>query len=231
MIELKNINKVYNIGNESLTALDDVNFSVREGEYTSIMGPSGSGKSTLMNVLGLLDTFDSGTFHLNGKDISNLSENEKAIIRNAELGFVFQSFNLMPRLNLLENVALPLIYSGVNKNSRKRRAKNALYQVGLENFMSHKPNEISGGQRQRVAIARAIINNPSFLLADEPTGNLDSKNTLDILKLFQDLNTNHGTTIIIVTHEAEVAQYTKRIVNFQDGHIINDYMVEDRQKL
>lgn len=228
MIQLKNIVKTYKTGDELLIALNHIDFNVREGEFTSIMGPSGSGKSTMMNILGLLDSFDSGSFYLNKKDISKLSEEQKAEVRNKELGFVFQSFNLMPKLNLLENVELPLIYSGISRNSRRRRAKNALNQVGLGKFAKHKPNEISGGQKQRVAIARAIVNNPSFLLADEPTGNLDTKNTLEILKIFQDLNQHYGTTIIIVTHEPEVAQYTKRVVDFKDGNIIRDYMVENR---
>lgn len=228
MIHLENIIKTYHTGDEVLTALNNINFHVKEGEFTSIMGPSGSGKSTLMNILGLLDSFDSGHFYLNKKNISELSEQEKAKVRNEELGFVFQSFNLMPKLNLLENVELPLIYSGNGKNNRRRRAKKALRQVGLDKFEKHKPNEISGGQKQRVAIARAIVNNPAFLLADEPTGNLDTKNTLEILKIFQDLNNNYGTTIIIVTHEPEVAQYTKRVVDFKDGNIINDFTVENR---
>lgn len=228
MIHLENVIKTYHTGDEVLTALNNINFHVKEGEFTSIMGPSGSGKSTLMNILGLLDSFDSGNFYLNKKNISDLSEQEKAKVRNEELGFVFQSFNLMPKLNLLENVELPLIYSGNGKNNRRRRAKKALRQVGLDKFEKHKPNEISGGQKQRVAIARAIVNNPAFLLADEPTGNLDTKNTLEILKIFQDLNNNYGTTIIIVTHEPEVAQYTKRVVDFKDGNIINDFTVENR---
>ena len=194
------------------------------------MGPSGSGKSTMMNILGLLDRFDDGTYLLNGKDVTHLTDIESAKVRNQEIGFVFQSFNLMPRMTLLENVALPLVYAGVSKSERKKRALKALEQVGLADRVHHRPNAISGGQKQRVAIARAIVNAPVVLMADEPTGNLDSKTTMEIMKIFQDLNDN-GTTVVMVTHEPDVAQYTKRIVSFKDGEIIADNSVPERKKL
>ncbi|SEK60853.1 putative ABC transport system ATP-binding protein [Carnobacterium iners] len=222
MIELKNIVKTYRTGDESLVALDDVTLSITDGEFTAIMGPSGSGKSTLMNILGLLDQFDSGTYFLNGVDVSKLSDNEGAHVRNKEVGFVFQSFNLMPRMTLLENVELPMIYAGIPAKERKKRALKALERVGLANRVKHKPNEISGGQKQRVAIARAIVNNPSVLMADEPTGNLDSKTAIGILRIFQELNVE-GTTIVMVTHEPEVAIYTKRILSFFDGALKEDH--------
>lgn len=185
------------------------------------MGPSGSGKSTLMNILGLLDRFDSGTYMLNDQNVSDLTDNESAKVRNKEIGFVFQSFNLMPRMSVLENVELPLVYAGVKAKERRERALQALERVDLSNRVKHKPNEISGGQKQRVAIARAIVNNPSVLMADEPTGNLDSKTTVDIMRIFQELNAE-GTTILMVTHEPEVALYTKRIVTFRDGVLVSD---------
>lgn len=221
MIELKNIVKSYRTGSESLVALDDVSLSIASGEFTAIMGPSGSGKSTLMNMLGLLDQFDSGTYFLNGTDVSKLSDDEAAHVRNKEIGFVFQSFNLMPRMTILENVELPMVYAGVTAKERKKRALKALERVGLANRVKHRPNEISGGQKQRVAIARAIVNNPSVLMADEPTGNLDSKTATDILRIFQELNAE-GTTIVMVTHEPEVAVYTKRILSFFDGALLSD---------
>ncbi|WP_027108231.1 ABC transporter ATP-binding protein [Lacticigenium naphthae] len=227
MIEIKDIVKIYRTGSETLTALDHVTLTIQEGEFTSIMGPSGSGKSTLMNILGLLDSFDSGKYFLNGKDVSDLTDDERAAIRNKEIGFVFQSFNLMPRMNVLENVQLPLVYAKVPMKERKRRAEEALKRVGLENRMYHKTNEISGGQKQRVAIARAIVNNPSVLMADEPTGNLDSKTTLDILRIFQQLN-EEGTTIVMVTHESEMSAYTKRIISFRDGILQSDELQEPK---
>ncbi|MDN6627097.1 MAG: ABC transporter ATP-binding protein, partial [Pisciglobus halotolerans] len=205
--------KIYNAGGEPLVALDKITLSIKEGEFTAIMGPSGSGKSTLMNILGLLDHFDSGTYFLNGNNVSNLSDDESAHVRNKELGFIFQSFNLMPRMTILENVELPMVYASVSKRERRERSIKALERVGLGNRLKHRPNEISGGQKQRVAIARAIVNNPSVLVADEPTGNLDSKTSLDIMKIFQDLN-NEGTTVVMVTHEPDVAEYTKRVVSF-----------------
>ncbi|MTD41732.1 ATP-binding cassette domain-containing protein [Erwinia sp. CPCC 100877] len=230
MIDLKDVVKIYQTGAEELMALKHVSLHIAEGEFTSIMGPSGSGKSTMMNILGLLDRFDEGTYHLNGQDVSNLTSNESARVRNREIGFVFQSFNLMPRMTLLDNVALPMVYSGISAKERKDRALEALAKVGLADRVDHRPNAISGGQKQRVAIARAIVNNPAVLMADEPTGNLDSKTTLEIMKIFQDLNDN-GTTVVMVTHEPDVAQYTKRIVSFKDGEIIDDNLVTDRKTL
>lgn len=218
MITMKDVTKTYQMGEEVVTALDNVSLTVEEGEFTSIMGPSGSGKSTIMNILGLLDKFDSGSYTLNGINVSDHDDEELAKIRNKEIGFVFQSFNLLPRMNLLENVMLPLVYAKVPKKERQQRAKEALERVGLGNRLYHKTNEISGGQTQRVAIARAIVNNPSVLMADEPTGNLDSKTTKTIMRIFQELN-DEGTTIIMVTHEPEMAQYTKRIVHVRDGKI------------
>ncbi|EOT43216.1 MULTISPECIES: ABC transporter ATP-binding protein [Enterococcus] len=230
MIDLKNVVKIYRTGGEELMALKHVDLHIAEGEFTSIMGPSGSGKSTMMNILGLLDRFDDGTYLLNGKDVTHLTDIESAKVRNQEIGFVFQSFNLMPRMTLLENIALPLVYAGVSKSERKKRALKALEQVGLADRVHHRPNAISGGQKQRVAIARAIVNDPVVLMADEPTGNLDSKTTMEIMKIFQDLNDN-GTTVVMVTHEPDVAQYTKRIVSFKDGEIIADNSVPERKKL
>ncbi|MGM0217705.1 ABC transporter ATP-binding protein [Enterococcus sp. AZ126] len=230
MIDLKDVVKIYRTGGEELEALKHVSLHIAEGEFTSIMGPSGSGKSTMMNILGLLDRFDEGTYHLNGQDVTNLTSNESARVRNKEIGFVFQSFNLMPRMSLLDNVALPMVYSGISAKERKDRALEALRKVGLADRVAHRPNAISGGQKQRVAIARAIVNDPAVLMADEPTGNLDSKTTLEIMKIFQDLN-NAGTTVVMVTHEPDVAQYTKRIVSFRDGEIIDDQPVSERKTL
>lgn len=230
LIDLKDVVKIYRTGGEELMALKHVSLHIAEGEFTSIMGPSGSGKSTMMNILGLLDRFDEGTYHLNGQDVTNLTSNESAHVRNKEIGFVFQSFNLMPRMSLLDNVALPMVYSGISPKERKERALEALRKVGLADRVTHRPNAISGGQKQRVAIARAIVNDPAVLMADEPTGNLDSKTTLEIMKIFQDLN-NAGTTVVMVTHEPDVAQYTKRIVSFKDGEIIDDQPVKERKTL
>ena len=227
MIQVKDIVKTYTTGSETLVALDTISLEIMAGEFTAIMGPSGSGKSTLMNIIGLLDRFDSGTYILNGQNVSDLNDNESAKVRNKEIGFVFQSFNLMPRMSILENVALPLVYAGVKPKERKERALAALERVGLSNRVKHKPNEISGGQKQRVAIARAIVNEPSVLMADEPTGNLDSKTTVDIMRIFQELNTE-GTTIVMVTHEPEVALYTKRIVTFRDGALVNDQLQQQK---
>ena len=221
MIDLKDIVKIYRTGGEELVALKEISLHIAEGEFTSIMGPSGSGKSTMMNILGLLDRFDSGTYILNGQNLTGLSDNESAHVRNKEIGFVFQSFNLMPRMTILENVELPMVYAGIPAKERKERALKALDRVGLSDRVKHRPNEISGGQKQRVAIARAIVNTPAVLMADEPTGNLDSKTTLEIMRIFQELNAE-GTTIVMVTHEPEVAAYTKRIVSFRDGEIQDD---------
>lgn len=230
MIEVTDVVKKYVIGEIDFTALKKVSLKIEKGEFTSIMGPSGSGKSTFMNILGCLDRMNSGKYLLNGKDISNLSDDELAFIRNKEIGFVFQAFNLLPRMTVLENVELPMVYAGVPLKERKERALEVLNKVNLSDRIKHRPNEISGGQKQRVAIARAIVNNPSVLMADEPTGNLDSKSTIEIMKIFQDLN-NEGTTIIMVTHEPEVAEFTKRTVKFRDGEIVQDEVVKNRLQL
>lgn len=221
MIELKNISKFYNMGGETLTALDNVSVKVRQGDFTSIMGPSGSGKSTLMNITGLLDNFDEGEYILNSQNISEHPDKELAHIRNKEIGFIFQSFNLMPRMTVLENVTLPLIYAGVGLKERNERATEALAKVGLADRVNHRPNEISGGQKQRVAIARAIVNNPAVILADEPTGNLDTKTAEEIIRIFQELN-REGATILMVTHEREIADFSKKIIHLRDGKIIEE---------
>lgn len=216
LIELQHIQRRYIMGTETLYALKDVSLQIFKGEYVALMGPSGSGKSTLMNILGALDTPSNGKYILNGTDVSDMEDNELADIRNREIGFVFQTFNLLPRLTSQENVALPLIYAGVRKEERQERAAKVLTAVGLGDRMTHKPNELSGGQRQRVAVARALINNPSIILADEPTGNLDTKTSVEIMQLFEDLH-NQGNTIIIVTHEEDIAQRAKRIIRLRDG--------------
>ena len=221
IIETQAIAKMYRMGGETVHALKSITIQVQRGEYVAFMGPSGSGKSTLMNIIGCLDTPTSGTYHLNENDVSDLSENELATIRNKEIGFVFQTFNLLPRSSSLDNVALPLIYAGVGKAEREERALQVLTSVGLGDRYGHKPNELSGGQRQRVAIARALINNPSIILADEPTGNLDSKTSYDVMELFQDLH-DQGNTIIMVTHEDDIAHYAHRIVRLKDGLIETD---------
>lgn len=230
MIEVTNIVKRYVTGEIDFTALKGINLKIEKGEFTSIMGPSGSGKSTFMNILGCLDKMDSGIYMLNGQNVSNLSSNELALVRNKEIGFVFQAFNLLPRLTVLDNVILPMIYAGVPAKERRERAMEALKRVGLQDRVKHKPNEISGGQKQRVAIARAIVNKPNVIMADEPTGNLDTKSTVEILKIFQDIN-DEGATVVMVTHEPDVAVYTKRIVRFIDGEIMSDEAVKDRIRL
>lgn len=230
MIELRNVLKRYKTGEIDYLALNNVSLEIKEGEFTSIMGPSGSGKSTLMNILGALDKMDSGEYILNDKEVSNLSDDELAYFRNKEIGFVFQAFNLLPKMSILENVELPLVYAGLNQKDRRKRAIEALEKVGLANKLKNKPTEISGGQKQRVAIARAIAGNPSVIMADEPTGNLDTKSTFEIMKIFQDLN-DEGVTIIMVTHEPDVAKYTKRIVMVKDGSIVEDKEVENRIRL
>lgn len=227
MIKIDDIKKVYATGEINLTALKGVSLEIKPGEFVSIMGPSGCGKSTLMNVLGCLDKMTSGKYILNGKDISGLVDNDLAEIRCREIGFVFQSFNLLPRMTILENVELPMVYAGVSRKERREKALEALSRVNLSDRIKHRPNEISGGQKQRVAIARAIVNNPSVILADEPTGNLDTKVTKEIMKIIQQLN-NDGATVLLVTHEADVAQYSKRIIHMLDGEIINDNEVNNR---
>lgn len=227
MIEVKDVYKTYKTGNIIFTALKGVSFKVEKGEFTSIMGPSGSGKSTLMNILGCLDRLDKGQYILNGKDVSHMGDNELARVRNKEIGFVFQNFNLLPRMTILENVELPMVYGGISSKDRRERALSALEKVGLTNWIKHRPNEISGGQKQRVAIARAIVNSPSVIMADEPTGNLDSQVSEDVMRIFQNLN-NEGSTIIMVTHEPDIAQYTKRLVKVKDGIIITDERVKNR---
>ena len=229
IIETINISKRYVMGHEVVDALKSITISINKGEYVAFMGPSGSGKSTLMNIVGALDTPSGGTYILNGKDVSNMSENELAEIRNKEIGFVFQTFNLLPRNSSLENVALPLIYAGYGKSDRTEKALKALKDVGLENRARHKPNELSGGQRQRVAIARALVNDPSIILADEPTGNLDTKTSYDIMELFDELH-KRGNTIIMVTHEEDIAQYAHRIVRLRDGLVESDKINENVKK-
>jgi putative ABC transport system ATP-binding protein len=221
IISTENISKRYIMGSEIIDALKSITISINKGEYVAFMGPSGSGKSTLMNIVGCLDTPTGGTYILNGKDVSNMSENELAEIRNKEIGFVFQTFNLLPRSSSLENVALPLIYAGISKQEREERALQALINVGLGDRAKHKPNELSGGQRQRVAIARALVNDPSIILADEPTGNLDTKTSYEIMELFDQLH-RKGNTIIMVTHEDDIAHYAHRIVRLRDGLIESD---------
>jgi len=221
LIEIRNIVKLYIMGTEELYALKGISVNIKKNEYVAIMGPSGSGKSTLMNIVGCLDTPSSGEYFLNGKNVSEMDDDELAEIRNREIGFVFQTFNLLARSNALHNVELPLIYCGLSKADRIEKAEEALYNVGLEDRMNHKPNELSGGQRQRVAIARALVNNPSIILADEPTGNLDSKTGEEIMALLEELN-QKGNTIIIVTHEEEVAHHAHRIIKIRDGMIESD---------
>ncbi len=221
IIRIKGIKKFYKVGNQEVRALNGVDIIIHKNEYVAIMGPSGSGKSTMMNILGCLDSPTDGSYILNGTDVSKMDDNELAEVRNKEIGFVFQSFNLLPRYTALDNVALPLIYSGDGKAERDRRAKETLASVDLTDRMHHKPNELSGGQRQRVAVARALVNKPSIILADEPTGNLDSKTSIDIMKLFADIH-NQGNTIIVVTHEEDIAKHARRIIRLRDGVIESD---------
>jgi putative ABC transport system ATP-binding protein len=227
MLKIQELCKTYKIGDQEVRAVDGVNFEVAQHEFVSIMGTSGSGKSTMMNILGCLDKPTSGSYFLDEVDVAKMKDVELAKVRNKKIGFVFQSFNLLPKLTSLQNVELPMIYAGASGKERREKAMWALEKVNLADRMNHKPNELSGGQRQRVAIARSLVNDPVILLADEPTGNLDSRSTREIMGIFQDLN-NEGATIVMVTHEPDVAQYTKRIVLFKDGKIINDHAVEDR---
>ena len=225
LIDIQNITKIYQMGTQEVRALAGVTLSIEANEYVAIMGPSGSGKSTMMNVLGCLDTPTSGDYFLNNENVSEMTDDELARIRNREIGFVFQTFNLLPRVNCLQNVELPLVYSGLRKGKRREMAAGALTSVGLGDRMDHKPNELSGGQRQRVAVARALVNNPSILLADEPTGNLDSKTSEEIMQLFESLH-QAGNTILVVTHEEDIAQHARRIIRLRDGLIETDQRVE-----
>lgn len=221
LIDLAGLRRAYTLGNETLVALEDVTLQINKGEYVALMGPSGSGKSTLMNILGCLDSPNGGLYSLNGKQVSEMTDNELADIRNKEIGFVFQSFNLLPRQSALENVALPLIYAGISKAERLKRAEEILKMVGLGDRVMHKPNELSGGQRQRVAIARALVNKPFIILADEPTGNLDTKTSMEIMDLLDEIH-EKGNTIILVTHEEDIAQRAKRVIRLRDGKVESD---------
>lgn len=225
IINISDLGKVYKNGKISVSALRHVDLSIDKGEFISIMGPSGSGKSTLMNIIGCLDRSTSGCYQLDGVDISKLDAKALAKIRNLKIGFVFQSFNLLPRMTALRNVELPMIYAGIGAKERRKRAIEALERVALKDRMNHKPNEMSGGQKQRVAIARALVNKPAIILADEPTGNLDSYSSEEVMAVFQDLN-REGVTIILVTHEPDIAEHTKRFVKFRDGLMVEDRLVE-----
>ncbi len=221
VIRIENLTRFYTIGEETVRALNGINLSIQKNEYVALMGPSGSGKSTLMNIIGCLDTPTSGEYFLNGPNVAQLSDSELAAIRNKEIGFVFQTFNLLPRLTALQNVALPLVYAGIPEAERLKKAKEVLEQVGLGNRMTHKPNELSGGQRQRVAVARALVNHPSIILADEPTGNLDTKTSEEIMQLL-DIIHEAGNTIVLVTHEEDIALHAKRVVRMRDGIVESD---------
>jgi putative ABC transport system ATP-binding protein len=221
IIKIRGIKKFYKVGNQEVKALNGVDIVINKNEYVAIMGPSGSGKSTMMNILGCLDSPTDGLYILNGTDVSKMDDNDLAEVRNKEIGFIFQSFNLLPRYTALDNVSLPLIYSGIGRSERDSRAKETLESVDLSDRMHHKPNELSGGQRQRVAVARALVNNPSIILADEPTGNLDSKTSRDIMNLFSEIH-KKGNTIIVVTHEEDIAKHAKRIIRLRDGIIESD---------
>ncbi|MBP9133290.1 MAG: ABC transporter ATP-binding protein [Saprospiraceae bacterium] len=221
MILVEKLTKTYVMGAQTLHALREISFNIKKNEYVALMGPSGSGKSTLMNILGCLDSPTSGSYYLNQTNVSQMKDADLAIVRNKEIGFVFQTFNLLPRISALDNVAIPLIYAGITKKERLERAKHVLQMVGLADRMDHRPNELSGGQRQRVAIARAIVNNPAIILADEPTGNLDSKTSVEIMSIFSEIH-RAGNTVILVTHEPDIAEYAHRIIRLKDGLIEND---------
>ncbi|WP_010253875.1 ABC transporter ATP-binding protein [Myroides injenensis] len=225
IIDIKDIKRDFRLGSEIVKVLKGVNLQIKRGEYVALMGPSGSGKSTLMNILGCLDTPTSGLYILNGKDVSSLKDDQLAEIRNKEIGFVFQTFNLLPRTTALDNVALPMIYAGKSSSERKERATEVLNLVGLSDRMDHHPNQLSGGQRQRVAVARALVNHPAIILADEPTGNLDTKTSLEIMKLFDDIHAN-GNTVILVTHEEDIAEHAHRIIRLRDGLIESDERIK-----
>lgn len=221
IILVEKLTKTYVMGAQTLHALREISFNIKKNEYVALMGPSGSGKSTLMNILGCLDSPTSGSYYLNQTNVSQMKDADLAIVRNKEIGFVFQTFNLLPRISALDNVAIPLIYAGITKKERLERAKHVLQMVGLADRMDHRPNELSGGQRQRVAIARAIVNNPAIILADEPTGNLDSKTSVEIMSIFSEIH-SAGNTVILVTHEPDIAEYAHRIIRLKDGLIEND---------
>lgn len=226
VIDIKEVKKSYQMGDQVVHALRGVTLNIKRNEYVALMGPSGSGKSTLMNMLGCLDTPSSGLYLLNDQNVSTLIDDELAEIRNKEIGFVFQTFNLIPRLSSLENVALPLVYSGMKKSARLAKAQKVLESVGLGDRVHHKPNELSGGQRQRVAVARALVNDPSIILADEPTGNLDSKTSIEIMALFEEIH-NNGNTVILVTHEPDIAEHAHRIIRLKDGEIESDILNQE----
>jgi len=225
IIDIKGIIRNFSLGNETVKVLKGIDLIIEKGEYVALMGPSGSGKSTLMNLLGCLDTPTEGTYLLNGKDVSRMSDNQLAEIRNKEIGFVFQTFNLMPRTTALDNVALPMVYAGYSQSERKKRAEEVLTEVGLADRMDHEPNQLSGGQRQRVAVGRALVNKPSIILADEPTGNLDSKTSVEIMRLFDDIHAK-GNTVILVTHEEDIAEHAHRIIRLRDGIIESDKKIK-----
>ena len=228
MLKVKDLVKIYDTGAIQVESLKKINLEVKKGEFVAIMGSSGSGKSTFMNILGCLDSLTSGTYELDGIDVSRMSSSELATIRNKKIGFVFQAFNLLPKMDLLRNVELPMMYAGCSKSERKEKALKALARVGLADREDHKPNEISGGQKQRAAIARSLVNDPAIILADEPTGNLDSKSSNEIMDIFTELN-NEGVTIVLVTHEPDIAEYAKRIITFKDGNIISDVLNGNRK--
>lgn len=225
LISIEHLNKTYIMGTEKVEALKDVSINIEKGEYVALMGPSGSGKSTLMNLLGCLDSPSRGQYWLNGKEVSTMEDSELAEVRNKDIGFVFQTFNLLPRLSALENVALPLVYAGVNREDRLARARKVLEAVGLGDRVTHKPNELSGGQRQRVAVARALVNDPAIILADEPTGNLDTKTSYEIMSLFEEIH-KAGNTVILVTHEQDIAMHAHRIIRLRDGLVESDVLNE-----